>query len=137
MNKLIFISNSLIDIETVKHFAEKNNYSLEYYSPDEWKNLQNKKPIDVKPTPIDNDNNVLDKSASFGVQKTMDELKKEAIKTALLKSRGNASKAAEVLQIGRATLYRKIKDLGFNLNSIRKNINEDYPSSEVSVKKAG
>ena len=127
MNKLIFISNSLADIEKVTEFAKNSNYLLEYYSQEGWKNNTKKSynintvnaPLSIVASPImDN-------------HQTMDEIKIEAIRNALLKSRGNASKAAEMLQIGRATLYRKIKDLGLSLESIRQYLNEQEYEPEI------
>lgn len=128
MNKLIFISSSLADIEKIKEFAKNNNYFLEHYSKEEWKNnSENQYEKGFKNTsaglnnhnfsivPLPNMNHSL---------QTMNEIKVEAIRVALLKARGNASKAAEMLQIGRATLYRKIKEFGVNLESMRKNIEE-------------
>lgn len=129
MNKIIFISNSLVDIQKVKEFAKNSKYSLEHYSKEGWKNKNSKK------APVKNSNNnhvehsnlsiVQLPFASNPLLQTMDEIKVEAIKKALLQSRGNASKAAEILKIGRATLYRKIKELGVNLDSIRQSSEGD------------
>ena len=121
MNKIIFISNSLVDIQKVKEFAKNSKYSMEHYSKDEWKNKNYKKAFSKNYNNIDHSNLSIVQlpSASNPLLQTMDEIKVEAIKKALLQSRGNASKAAEILKIGRATLYRKIKELGVNLESIR------------------
>jgi len=54
------------------------------------------------------------------IYNTMENIKADAIKRALIVSNGNASKAAGMLKIGRATLYRKIKQLKFDLESLRK-----------------
>ena len=128
MNKLIFISSSLADIEKIKEFAKNNNYSLEHYSKEEWKNnSENQYEKGLKNTDAGLNNHnfsiVPIPSMNHSLQ-TMNEIKVEAIRMALLKARGNASKAAEMLQIGRATLYRKIKEFGVNLESMRKNIDE-------------
>ena len=40
---------------------------------------------------------------------TMDELESEAIKSAIMEFKGNLTEAAKALGIGRATLYRKVK----------------------------
>ena len=42
----------------------------------------------------------------------MEEIEREAIVAVLDKVRGNRRKAAEVLEIGERTLYRKIKKYG-------------------------
>jgi DNA-binding NtrC family response regulator len=41
---------------------------------------------------------------------TMAEIEKAAILAALRESRGNRRKAAEILQIGERTMYRKLKE---------------------------
>lgn len=129
MNKLIFISNSLADIEKIKEFAKNNGYPLKHYSKEEWENnseyyseetLKNNNANTVK----NNLSIVQLPNVNYPLQ-TMNEIKVEAIRTALLKSRGNASKAAEMLKIGRATLYRKIKEFGVNLESMRKDMDEN------------
>ncbi|MDQ3555339.1 MAG: sigma-54-dependent Fis family transcriptional regulator, partial [Gemmatimonadota bacterium] len=43
---------------------------------------------------------------------TMRDLEREAIRAALEEARGNRRRAAEALQIGERTLYRKIKEFG-------------------------
>ena len=139
MNKLIFISSSLADIERIKDFAKNSGYPLEYYSKEEWKNNNNLKqtPKNNKSTYTENTDtashnlSILPFPSAVHSLQTMDEIKVEAIKTALLRSRGNASKAAEMLKIGRATLYRKIKDLQLNLESIRKQLNEEEQDSAL------
>ncbi len=112
MNKIIFISNSLADMENVRKFAKKNRYRLEYRSSEEWQAEKRKKPrskahLSVLP-PV-----------GKRLSPTMDELKVQAIKKAVLMNRGNACQAAEALQISRATLYRHIRLLKINLESIR------------------
>ena len=144
MNKLLFISNSLADVEKVKYFAKKNHFSFEHYSKEEWKNLSAKgvkwakevkwtkgtKKNQKKPSnTINHSLSIIKMPVTGSSIQTMDEIKFEGIKTALLQSRGNASKAAKSLKISRATLYRKLYELGMNLESMRKNIAEtDYPT---------
>ncbi len=122
MSKIIFISNSLADMEKVKEFAKKSAYTLEHYSKEEWKagNKRSRRATNQKKPHL----SIVPFPTKAGRQ-TMNEIKVEAIKTALLRAKGNASKAADMLQIGRATLYRKIKYLKFNLESVRNRINEE------------
>ena len=138
MNKIIFISNSLADINKVKEFAKKSSYSIEYYSKEDW-NKNRKKLNRLFQSKKDTDKekphspNILSLPTPIPSLQTMDEIKVEAIKASLLRSRGNVSKAAKVLSIGRATLYRKIKDLKLNPESFRKQLNEE--EVEFTVKK--
>ena len=127
MNKLIFISNSLVDIEDVKGFAKNKNYLLEHYSKEEWsasKYSQRSKPKLSNDTQRHSLSIIPSLNPVNNTPQTMNEIKVEAIRHALLRSRGNASKAADILKIGRATLYRKIKELGLNLESMRQNLDE-------------
>ena len=141
MNKIIFISNSLADIQKVKDFAKNSKYSMEHYSKEEWKNKSVKKTFSNKSTrninSINSSNLSVIELPSSGnsLLQTMDEIKVEAIKKALLQSRGNASKAAEALKIGRATLYRKIKELGVDLKSIRQSSEEDKYAAPTTFQK--
>ncbi|MDE0119929.1 MAG: hypothetical protein OXM55_07995 [Bdellovibrionales bacterium] len=136
MNKIIFISNSLADINKVKGFAKKSGYSTEYYSKEEWKkNSKNLKKLskNKKDTEKPNSATILSLPTLVPSLQTMDEIKLEAIKASLLRARGNVSKAAKILSIGRATLYRKIKDLHLNPESFRKQLNEE--EVELTFKK--
>lgn len=129
MNKLIFISSSLADIEKVKEFAKNNDYSLKHYSKEEWKSssenqLENASNHNNAIGTADHNFSIVQLPNANHSLQTMNEIKVEAIRMALLRARGNASKAAEMLQIGRATLYRKIKEFGVNLESMRKDMGE-------------
>ena len=139
MNKLIFISSSLADIEKVKEFAKNNDYSLEHYSKEEWTDNNENQFKTVSKHNNDGTENhnfsIVQLPNAGNSLQTMNEIKVEAIRMALLRARGNASKAAEMLQIGRATLYRKIKEFGVNLESMRKDMDEkEY---EPVLKKTG
>ncbi len=133
MNKLIFVSDSLTDLQQVKMFSQHYNYQLEHYSHLDWKNnhrvrrnSQNKKfekPVSsIVHFP-------LAKNTAFN---SMEDIKSQAIQQALFVCRGNASRAAEMLKIGRATLYRKIKQFHLDLDSIR----DQDENSKLSVKKS-
>ena len=45
---------------------------------------------------------------------TMRDSEKNAIQTAIESTRGNLSKAAKLLKIGRTTLYRKMQEFGLS-----------------------
>lgn len=51
---------------------------------------------------------------------TMDELESKAIENAILQFRGNLTEAAKALGIGRATLYRKVKQYQIDPSVARK-----------------
>ena len=62
-------------------------------------------------------------SEPIGIQKveTINELEAKAIKKAIFEYKGNLTEAAKALGIGRATLYRKVKQYNINPNEARKN----------------
>ena len=124
MSKLIFISDSIADIQHVKQFAQNNQYQMEYYSMREWKNnhfikgssLSKKKDttkFSIVPSP-NSQNNFFN---------SLKEIQEDAIKQALVLSEGNITKAAMILRIARATFYRKARVLNIDIDSFRP---EDY-----------
>jgi DNA-binding NtrC family response regulator len=56
----------------------------------------------------------LDLLAAHGDVRPLDEIENEVIRFAITHYRGQMSEVARKLQIGRSTLYRKLKDLGFD-----------------------
>ncbi len=81
-------------------------------------------------SPVDNRNNVLpfpgtvaavNSSSNYDSKvATMNELESKAIENAILQFRGNLTEAAKALGIGRATLYRKVKQYQIDPTSARK-----------------
>lgn len=78
-------------------------------------------------SPIENRGNVLPfpgpQNANSNVDKhvsTMNELESQAIENAILQFRGNLTEAAKALGIGRATLYRKVKQYQIDPSVARK-----------------
>ena len=67
------------------------------------------------PGPQNNSNVVDSKQVS-----TMNELESQAIENAILQFRGNLTEAAKALGIGRATLYRKVKQYQIDPSVARK-----------------
>ena len=55
-----------------------------------------------------------------GKVQTIDEMESEAIRTAIENFKGNLTEAAKALGIGRATLYRKVKQYNIDPNEARR-----------------
>jgi len=76
--------------------------------------------------PVENRSNVLPFPATGstnsvdGKVATMNELESKAIESAILQFRGNLTEAAKALGIGRATLYRKVKQYQIDPSIARK-----------------
>jgi transcriptional regulator with AAA-type ATPase domain len=80
-------------------------------------------------SPVDSRNNVLPfpgpsavtNASSYDAKvATMNELESKAIENAILQFRGNLTEAAKALGIGRATLYRKVKQYQIDPTAARK-----------------
>lgn len=59
-------------------------------------------------------------NSEAGAVQTMDELENKAIEAAIMQYRGNLTEAAKALGIGRATLYRKVKQYQIDPSQARK-----------------
>ena len=105
---LIVVSNNLSDIRKAQDFAKSHKYQLKLYSVEKWRQKQKTPSPEGVP---------FDRKKSFF--QSMDELKILAVRDALIVCRGNVSKAAQMLKVGRATLYRLVKMLQFDLSDVR------------------
>lgn len=130
-----FISQDEELIQKAEDFCHTNGLSLQLFSPEEWEDFR-KSPSNVtnmsarvatKSAQPENykshneDANVLqfsEKSNEKGIV-PMTELECSAIKNAILVYNGNFSEAAIALGIGRATLYRKVKQYDINPTQTR------------------
>lgn len=73
--------------------------------------------------PLEGKSNVLqfpNMNATENRVSTMNELEGKAIENAIVQYRGNLTEAAKALGIGRATLYRKVKQYNIDPNNARK-----------------
>lgn len=133
MNKLIFISDSLADVEQTQEFAERNNYSVEHYSSKDWEKSYkiplSRRAIPSTVIPISSRANGYGGLNSLN----LDKLHEKALREALTLARGNVSRAAMLLKVGRATFYRKARGLKLKINSFRPA--DVRPLSLSSVKK--
>jgi two-component system response regulator AtoC len=73
-------------------------------------------PGEIKPAAGDEVRVSDNRPADKGTAETLGEMESRAIKEALTQTNGNVAKAAVILDIGRATLYRKIEKLGIKLS---------------------
>ena len=132
MNKLIFISNSLADIEKAQNFAKKNGWIMEHHSTGEWSKKLKKQGSSHskgKKRASAEEINLIPFPKPARTFQTMEVLKEEAIKKALLTTRGNVTKATELLGMGRATLYRHIDKFKIKPQSIRHKLAEKEQKS--------
>ena len=135
---MIVVSDNQETIENAKKYWETHDVTVQAYSSSQWRdgldnaffrqqlvagvpslssgsspiNYQAGTPTNVIqfPTPT---------ATSAGVQK-MEELEAHAIENAISQYKGNLTEAAKALGIGRATLYRKVKQYQIDPSSARK-----------------
>ncbi len=128
----MFISNNLSDIKKAKEFAQNNQYQFKCCSVEKWHKNNKKEALEEDlPTPAlmtshkkaPHNSNIVAVKKPWGRERnffnTLDELKIRAIRDALIVCRGNITKAADILQVGRATLYRNTKILNIPLSDLR------------------
>lgn len=133
--KLIIVSDSHAVVESARAFANHHSLELRAYSVREWDLKQRTQHEGSMPSlsagaqPIEVGAKILQfptqsqVSEPIGIQKveTINELEAKAIKKAIFEYKGNLTEAAKALGIGRATLYRKVKQYNINPNEARKN----------------
>lgn len=137
MSKTVFIvvSENHEHIEKAKRSSDGTDVSFQVYSPNQWREgldnvffrqqlLQGVPALSSGNNTVTTDytGNVLPfapPSSSANVQK-MDALEAKAIENAIVQYKGNLTEAAKALGIGRATLYRKVKQYQIDPSAARK-----------------
>lgn len=133
---MIVVSDSQETIENAKKYWETHDVTVQAYSSSQWREgldnaffrqqltagvpalISGSAPLNSEVT-----GNVIQfptvTSSSAGVQK-MEELEAHAIENAISQYKGNLTEAAKALGIGRATLYRKVKQYHIDPSAARK-----------------
>lgn len=110
-------------IQRTRAFCQSQGLEVQVYSSDEWKTKENKDEgaLTTGAQNLQTGNNVIPfpshkvsesqvtLSQGGGRVKTINELESIAIENAINEFNGNLTEAAKALGIGRATLYRKVK----------------------------
>ena len=129
MAKVIFISSDIKEVEMASKWAEASGYPLEHYSEQEWEDrtqeYTEEESIDSHTLP-DNVVPFVDKNqlpaGTIRVpprQKSLQEMETETITKTLKIVKGNISRASRLLGVGRATLYRKIRENHIDLDCLK------------------
>ncbi|WP_374078919.1 helix-turn-helix domain-containing protein [Bdellovibrio bacteriovorus] len=133
---MIVVSDNQETIENTKKYWENHDVTVQAYSSAQWREgLDNaffrQQLVAGVPalisgsSPINSDagGNVIQfptaTASSSNVQK-MEELEAQAIENAIVQYKGNLTEAAKALGIGRATLYRKVKQYHIDPSAARK-----------------
>lgn len=135
--KMIVVSDDNDFIVSAKAFCESKGGTIKTYSTSEWgRNVSNPgfaytltggvAPLSVGSHPVTEGAKILKfpQGGSMGATNdrvaTMNELESVAIQNAIHSFNGNLTEAAKALGIGRATLYRKVKQYNIDPSSARR-----------------
>ena len=132
-SKFIIISDDQNMVQRAKAFAASNGVAVEVYATGEWDTRGGSSPTvlsqggtssssggaKILPFP---GGGVGGSSSGSGGRKvqSINELESQAIEKAIHEYNGNLTEAAKALGIGRATLYRKVKQYGIDPSMARK-----------------
>ncbi|KYG61659.1 hypothetical protein AZI86_18360 [Bdellovibrio bacteriovorus] len=133
---MIVVSDNQETIENTKKYWENHDVTVQAYSSAQWREgldnaffrqqLTAGVPALISgSSPLNSDvsGNVIQfptpTASSSNVQK-MEELEAHAIENAIVQYKGNLTEAAKALGIGRATLYRKVKQYHIDPSAARK-----------------
>ena len=124
------VTDSFLISEKTKNLAEEMNVDLKIYTVEEW-NKQLNNPFNISQLQLkeknENEGTVLPFPGNYRKLNkeqnimSMNEIEAQAIENAISKYKGNLTEAAKVLGIGRATLYRKIKQYNIDPSQARRN----------------
>ncbi|MFP5519874.1 MAG: helix-turn-helix domain-containing protein [Bdellovibrionia bacterium] len=134
---LILVSDNHEHIESTKKYWEGQEVTVQVYSPTQWREGMNNAffrqqlvvgvpSLVTGSAPLNHEytNNVVQfptaaPSSLNSIQK-MDDIEAQAISSAIDAYNGNLTEAAKALGIGRATLYRKVKQYHLDPSQARK-----------------
>ncbi len=123
-SKVLVISDDQEVIQKARNFAYSMGVNLEIYSIFQWKEKERKKAFDssVQMLSSNGSKNIIPfpKTQGKGSVQTMNELEGIAIVNAIHQYEGNLTEAARALGIGRATLYRKVKQYNIDISVVRR-----------------
>ncbi len=125
-SKVIVVSDDQEIIQKAKNFGYTMGLNLEIFSIAQWeeKNLETVNPMQGLISGQNAGSNVIP-FPTGGISKvkkvkTINELESVAIENAIHEYRGNLTEAAKALGIGRATLYRKVKQYDIDTSLARR-----------------
>lgn len=136
---MIVVSDSQETVENAKKYWENHNVTVQAYSSAQWREgldnaffrqqllagvpalISGSSPVTTD-SPVGNSNVIQfpPTSAPLGSVQKMEELEAHAIENAIVQYKGNLTEAAKALGIGRATLYRKVKQYHIDPSAARK-----------------
>lgn len=121
-SKVIVVSDDQEVVQKARNFAYSMGVNLEIYSVHQWQEKERKDSYDTSVQVLSGGGNVIPFPGHEGPGKvqTINELESKAIENAIHQYKGNLTEAAKALGIGRATLYRKVKQYDIDTSIARR-----------------
>lgn len=122
------VSDDYSVIERARAFGHSLGVQVDVFSPAEW-DQKMQSPLATGMSPVQSGAKILSfpsaasrvsESEDAGKVRTINELESLAIENAIFEFNGNLTEAAKALGIGRATLYRKVKQYNIDPSAARK-----------------
>lgn len=122
---MILVSDDETAIENGRSFARQQDFGFQSFSSLEWQRQGHSLDVLGKVDEIESNNVIHFPGPKRGATpdgrvKTMNQLESEAIENAIFEFNGNLTEAAKALGIGRATLYRKVKQYNIDPTPARR-----------------
>ena len=124
---MIVVGDDQVQVEKMKAFGQGNGCTVEVYTSAEWSAKKGEvASLSVGSQPVQEGAKILQfpqpSALTTDGQKvrTINELESLAIENAIHEYGGNLTEAAKALGIGRATLYRKVKQYNIDPSSARR-----------------
>lgn len=121
-SKVLVVSDDQEVIQKARNFAYSMGVNLEIYSVHQWQEKERKDSFETSVQVLSPGENVIPFPGTEGHNKvqTINELECKAIENAIHQFKGNLTEAAKALGIGRATLYRKVKQYDIDTSIARR-----------------
>ena len=127
--KLVFVGKNASQIQKAEKFAKNNQFEFLSYSEEEWATLEE---IDQYIQEEELSKQVITLPIGQNKDSSLDAIEAETIQKVIKQVNGNMKKAAQVLKIARATLYRKMKRHSLDLKRERE---KQYKNSDRKIKR--
>lgn len=122
-SKFYLVSEDYNTIQQYRDFCQSRGVELEVYTQSEWDSKWGGSSLSTGANVVAEGTNVIPfpgMNKAAGKVQTINELESVAIEKAIYEFNGNLTEAAKALGIGRATLYRKVKQYNINPSLARK-----------------
>ncbi len=135
-NLFVVVSDDRSVIQKAQQFGQMNGFTVQVMSQDQWEHMNQRSRGEVpalsagsqteggKVLPFPGGGGFSSSTSSNGDPRrsvaTINQLESVAIENAIAAFKGNLTEAAKALGIGRATLYRKVKQYNLDPSTARK-----------------